>query len=423
MPAISLGSRLSSSSSSRTSPSSSGSSSSSSDSISDANSSSSDSSSSSTTSSSESDIDFSDAEVLDAQDDGKRVFVVEVDDETDEDIMAVLWDAGSSQDGVSMCNAAFLPTAADVELDPSISRPALVSFVHRVKLDCRRETRLNIEFANLLRHLYASLRSTARSSGGDRVTSVEAKFTIPSEATLEMTVTALVRSTIKTVPLSAQLEDAASDDGNDGELSIRDLGASPAAVVDAAATPPSVSWFKRRLPLPRLFRGSSKATGSPAGADGAEVDIGRTESPRRADSFKQQFDFELNVDNAENRRIAASEAILLTPRAFVDSGRVVRYLGRLNLHFIKESSSLRDGVQAFFKTFLAEMNTIARAHVKSLGGNALLSYQLARGSRVARRTRTRFITSYLSAGILCSWSTTTMAMWRHVVTELLRYAD
>ena len=69
------------------SPSSSGGSSSSSDSLSNSDSSSYDSSSSSTTSSSESEIDFSDTELLDVQDDGKRVYVVEVDDETDEDIM------------------------------------------------------------------------------------------------------------------------------------------------------------------------------------------------------------------------------------------------------------------------------------------------------------------------------------------------
>ena len=310
--------------------------------------------------------------MLDVQDDGKRVFVVEVDDETDEDIMAVFWDADHSYDNVSMCNAAFLPTAADVELDPSISRPALVSFVHRVKLDCRRETRLNIEFANLLRHLYASLRSTARSSGGDRVTSVDAKFTIPSEATLEMTVTALVRSNMNAGSASAQLEDAASmrtpyrrtlrDDMDDHDLHGVGRSAAETAEPDLRSLGSSDGFRFRDC-----FEESSKGTGSPSGADGAEVDIGRTESPKRADSSKQQFDFELVVDNAENRRIAASGAILLTPRAFVDSGRVVRYLGRLNLHFIKESSSLRDGVQAFFATFLAEMNTIARAHVKESG--------------------------------------------------------
>ena len=161
-----------------------------------------------------------------------------------------------------MCNSACLPTAADVELDTSLSRPALVSFVHRVKLDCRRETRLNIEFANLLQQLYASLRKAARSSGGDRVTSLDAKFTIPSEATLEMTVTALVRSNMNAGSAGqGEEEDGASmrtpyprghrDDMDDHDL--MELGGSPAEMAEPRSSS-SLPWFKRRLPLPRLFR-------------------------------------------------------------------------------------------------------------------------------------------------------------------------
>jgi hypothetical protein len=53
---------------------------------------------------------------------------------------------------------------------------------------------------------------------------------------------------------------------------------------------------------------------------------------------------------------------------------VKRYCGRVNLHFIRESVAVRQGggFSAFMQVLFSEANAIARAHVLSLGGNALL---------------------------------------------------
>ena len=94
---------------------------------------------------------------------------------------------------------------------------------------------------------------------------------------------------------------------------------------------------------------------------------------------------------------------------FLYGSRVVRYLGPIQLHFLKESWAVRgEGTKqrinffclfrstlifminiahiftrgitlgllgSFFTTFLAEVNSLAKANVAALGGNALLCHR------------------------------------------------
>ncbi|KAM6926484.1 C2 domain-containing protein 5 isoform 1-T1 [Lycodopsis pacificus] len=70
--------------------------------------------------------------------------------------------------------------------------------------------------------------------------------------------------------------------------------------------------------------------------------------------------------------------VKMTPLSFLPGTRIIKYLGIINMFFIRETTSLREegGVSGFLHTFIAEVFSMVRAHVAALGGNALVSYSM-----------------------------------------------
>lgn len=97
--------------------------------------------------------------------------------------------------------------------------------------------------------------------------------------------------------------------------------------------------------------------------------------------------------------------VKMTPLSFLPGTRIMKYLGIINMFFIRETTSLREvsntsaelhclllpavflltrdvgslqegGVSGFLHSFIAEVFAMVRAHVAALGGNAVVSYSM-----------------------------------------------
>ncbi|XP_065813323.1 C2 domain-containing protein 5 isoform X5 [Labrus bergylta] len=70
--------------------------------------------------------------------------------------------------------------------------------------------------------------------------------------------------------------------------------------------------------------------------------------------------------------------VKMTPLSFLPGTRIIKYLGIINMFFIRETTSLREegGVSGFLHSFIAEVFAMVRAHVAALGGNAVVSYSM-----------------------------------------------
>uniref|UniRef100_A0A182QW95 C2 domain-containing protein n=1 Tax=Anopheles farauti TaxID=69004 RepID=A0A182QW95_9DIPT len=68
----------------------------------------------------------------------------------------------------------------------------------------------------------------------------------------------------------------------------------------------------------------------------------------------------------------------ITTLSYIPGGRIEKYLGNLNFFFIRECTSIREtgGICGFVHSFISEVLSIVRAHVTSLGGNAMIAFYL-----------------------------------------------
>ncbi|CAM9245284.1 unnamed protein product, partial [Chrysoparadoxa australica] len=83
---------------------------------------------------------------------------------------------------------------------------------------------------------------------------------------------------------------------------------------------------------------------------------------------------------APSRRpyLQEDRAVEMTSLTHIPGAKVVKYFGGVSLHFIKEGWSAPSRLEGgtFFQRFIIEVNSVMRAHVASLGGNALLCYSM-----------------------------------------------
>ncbi|XP_071272806.1 C2 domain-containing protein 5 isoform X6 [Salvelinus alpinus] len=282
----------------------------------------------------------------------KDAFVLEIDD-TDavEDIQSLLTDAPMPA-GFYSCNTEIMPGiynwTSGLQMFTSVR-------VYRLNNANLTNQGLNKIFTDLCENLLKSLYFKLRSMIPCCLCHLNFTVAVPEEELIQVAVTAVAMSFDKETQLAADkaLNKGSGENEEQLQFSMELCGestssnnqptAKPSGVPESAMTHSSsrVSSSERCSPLPEVRSRSLRSTRSlPCGAP--------------------------------------VTVVKMTPLSFLPRTRIVKYLGIINMFFIRETTSLREegGVSGFLHSFIAEVFAMVRAHVAALGGNAVVSYSM-----------------------------------------------
>ncbi|NXU58924.1 C2CD5 protein, partial [Turnix velox] len=319
----------------------------------------------------------------------KDAFVLEIDD-TDamEDVHSLLTDVPPPS-GFYSCNTEIMPGINNWTPEIQMFTAVRVSRLSNINLT---NQSLNKNFNDLCENLLKSLYFKLRSMVPCCLCHVNFTVALPEDEIVQIAVTAVAITFDKNQALQAnkalteKSQQRASTDNEEQlqfplELSSDPLashpfspskevleGASSHAGIPAAQRATSIdyssfadrcnSWIELiKLKAQTIRRGSIKTTAS---LDKA--------SPLAEGYLKHR-----SVPSFANSTVSV---VKMTPLSFLPGAKITKYLGIINMFFIRETTSLREegGVSGFLHTFIAEVFAMVRAHVAALGGNAVVSY-------------------------------------------------
>ncbi|XP_033017716.1 C2 domain-containing protein 5 isoform X12 [Lacerta agilis] len=305
----------------------------------------------------------------------KDAFVLEIDD-TDamEDVHSLLTDVPPPS-GFYSCNTEIMPGINNWTSDIQMFTSVRVSRLNNVTLT---NQTLNKTFNDLCENLLKSLYFKLRSMIPCCLCHVNFTVALPEDELIQVTVTAVAITFDKHQALQAAKTPAektlqrASTDNEEQLQFTMELSSDPHAPqqfspakedLENASSHTAVqrdrcnSWIEFiKLKAQTIRRGSIKTTIS--------------------------FDKPSPLTEGQSRRSGSSgmsstvPVVKMTPLSFIAGAKITKYLGIINMFFIRETTSLREegGVSGFLHAFIAEVFAMVRAHVAALGGNAVVSY-------------------------------------------------
>ncbi|XP_055078337.1 C2 domain-containing protein 5 isoform X3 [Periophthalmus magnuspinnatus] len=304
----------------------------------------------------------------------KDAFVLEIDD-TDavEDIHSLLTDAAPPL-GFYSCNTEIMPginnwtSAVQMFTSVRVLRLNNVNLTNQV---------LNKIFTDLCENLLKSFYFKLRSMIPCCLCHLNFTVAVPEEELVQVAVTAVAMTFDKDQAQDKPAEKAPCKGNSETEEQLQFplelcADASSAAVQTSKMTGVQESstvssrdrcstWIELlRLKAHTIRRGSVKTISSLERS--SPLPEGRSRSLRSTRSFGG----------------TSVTVVKMTPLAFLPGTRIIKYLGIINMFFIRETTSLREegGVSGFLHSFIAEVFAMVRAHVAALGGNAVVSYSM-----------------------------------------------
>ncbi|XP_036154016.1 C2 domain-containing protein 5 isoform X4 [Myotis myotis] len=302
----------------------------------------------------------------------KDAFVLEIDD-TDamEDVHSLLTDVPPPS-GFYSCNTEIMPG-----INNWTSEIQMFTSVRVIRLSSLNLTNqaLNKNFNDLCENLLKSLYFKLRSMIPCCLCHVNFTVSLPEDELIQVTVTAVAITFDKNQALQTtktQVEKSLQRASTDNEellqfpleLCSDSLPSHPFPPAKATSVDYSSfadrcsSWIELiKLKAQTIRRGSIKTT----------VTVEKA-SPMNEGNFRNR-----SAPPCANSTVGV---VKMTPLSFIPGAKITKYLGIINMFFIRETTSLREegGVSGFLHAFVAEVFAMVRAHVAALGGNAVVSY-------------------------------------------------
>ncbi|XP_075584175.1 C2 domain-containing protein 5 isoform X6 [Pelecanus crispus] len=309
----------------------------------------------------------------------KDAFVLEIDD-TDamEDVHSLLTDVPPPS-GFYSCNTEIMPGINNWTPEIQMFTAVRVSRLSNINLT---NQTLNKNFNDLCENLLKSLYFKLRSMVPCCLCHVNFTVALPEDELVQIAVTAVAITFDKNQALQAnkapteKSQQRASTDNEEQlqfplELCSDPLGSQPFSpakeVLEGASSHTGIpaaqrdrcnSWIELiKLKAQTIRRGSIKTT--------ASLD--------KASPLAEGYLRHRSVPSCTNSTVSV---VKMTPLSFLPGAKITKYLGIINMFFIRETTSLREegGVSGFLHAFIAEVFAMVRAHVAALGGNAVVSY-------------------------------------------------
>ncbi|XP_062402664.1 C2 domain-containing protein 5 isoform X4 [Sardina pilchardus] len=281
----------------------------------------------------------------------KDAFVLEIDD-TDavEDIHSLLTDAHTPP-GFFSCNTEIMPGIYNWTSGLQMFSSVRVFRLSNVNLTNQGLNKIFSELCeNLLKSLYFKLRSMVPCC----LCHLNFTVAVPEDELIQVAVTAVAMSFHK---------DQIQDSNKSGE------DRAPMKVITE-----NEEQLQFPLELSAEMPLSSAKNSGPL--DGSTGGLARASSAERASPMADGRSRSLRSTRSFPGSTVA--VVKMTPLSFIPGAKIVKYLGIINMFFIRETTSLREegGVSGFLHSFIAEVFAMVRAHVAALGGNAVVSYSM-----------------------------------------------
>ncbi|XP_054138183.1 C2 domain-containing protein 5 isoform X10 [Melozone crissalis] len=285
----------------------------------------------------------------------KDAFVLEIDD-TDamEDVHSLLTDVPPPS-GFYSCNTEIMPGINNWTSEIQMFTAVRVSRLSNINPT---NQTLNKNFNDLCENLLKSLYFKLRSMVPCCLCHVNFTVALPEDELVQIAVTAVAITYDKNQALQAnkapteKSQQRASTD-NEEQLQFP---------LELSSDPLSSQPFS---PAKEALEGASSHTGIPAAQ--------RAPSLEKASPLAEGYLRHRSVPSGTNSTVSV---VKMTPLSFLPGAKITKYLGIINMFFIRETTSLREegGVSGFLHAFIAEVFAMVRAHVAALGGNAVVSY-------------------------------------------------